>query len=406
MKELTFLHCADLHLDSPFLGLSQLPKVIFDRIQLSTFKSFENLTTRAIEENVDFVVVSGDLFDGEDRSLRAQAKLRNQFTRLQTNRIPVFMIHGNHDHLGGQWINVEMPDNVFTFGDRVERKSFTLKNGKTCSIYGFSYHKRHVWENMTVFYEKGVGEFHIGVLHGSNGSSATHAAYAPFTIQELESKGMDYWALGHIHQRQELLSDPPVVYPGNIQGRHRKEVGPKGGIIVSIESSEIHRKFVESCDIIWKEVTCSLDGCTNLQESLYVVKRFVHSLRLKNQAVLLSIHLIDVNNLSSDQLQIIRSSEWNGMINEGEEEEENWVWVFRSVVEEQTVTSHMRQPFLQELKGMIEQMNEKEWELAVSDLYQHPQAMRFLELRSFETKKVMQKDAIHKVEFITKKWNK
>ncbi len=406
MKELTFLHCADLHLDSPFLGLSRLPKEMFDRIQLSTFKSFENLTTKAIEEKVDFVVISGDLFDGEDRSLRAQAKLNHQFTRLQTNHIPVFIVHGNHDHLGGRWINIDMPENVFSFGNKVERKTIELKSGKTCSLYGFSYHERHIWENMSKFYEKGEGDIHIGILHGSNGSSATHAAYAPFTIQDLDSKGMDYWALGHIHQRQELQSDPPIIYPGNIQGRHRKEIGPKGGIFVTIGTSETHMKFVESCDILWEEVTYSLMECTNLQELLYEVKRRIHSKRLTNQAVLLSIQLTDLKNLSSDHIQIIRSSEWIEMINEGEEDEENWVWVYRCELEEELHTAHSRQPFMQELKRTMEQLNENEWELAVSELYQHPQAIRFLDPKSLEMKKEIQYEAIHIVEMLTTKWDK
>ena len=105
-NSMTFIHAADLHLDSPFVGLKYLPTQLFERMRESTFLAFSRLITFAIKEQVDFVLLSGDLYDGEERSLKAQLRLKKEFDRLHAAGIEVYVIHGNHDHLGGKWLDL------------------------------------------------------------------------------------------------------------------------------------------------------------------------------------------------------------------------------------------------------------------------------------------------------------
>lgn len=246
MKQVKFIHAADLHLDSPFKGMEMnVAQSVWERMKQSTFESFERIVDKAIQERVDFVLLAGDLYDAETRSLRAQVFVREQMKRLSQYDIPVFIIHGNHDHLGGSWAAIEFPENVHVFTEPyVEEKSF-YKNGELlASIYGFSYLQQAVTDNMTAQYTKmSDAPFHIGMLHGSVEGDAEHNRYAPFQIRELKEKQFDYWALGHIHKREILSEEPYIIYPGNIQGRHRKETGEKGAYLIELTKQGTHCSF-------------------------------------------------------------------------------------------------------------------------------------------------------------------
>ncbi|WP_449539298.1 metallophosphoesterase family protein [Ferdinandcohnia sp. Marseille-Q9671] len=291
MGSLSFLHIADLHLDSPFLGLSNLPSEIFKRVQESTFTSFAGLIDIAIEKKVDFVVIAGDIFDGEDRSLRAQSRFRREMERLQEHQIKAFVIHGNHDHLGGTWPQFEWPSNVHVFtSENVDAIPYQ-KNGELLAyIYGFSYGRRAVLENKTPFYCKKEGAlFHIGLLHGSKEGENAHSRYAPFLLSELQQKGFDYWALGHIHTREILSQDPPIIYPGNIQGRHRKETGDKGGYVVKLSNAGTTYTFVSTADLIWEHTTLDVTGLDTFDKLVDQTLSHMDMLRNDNKGLFLTI---------------------------------------------------------------------------------------------------------------------
>lgn len=135
MTKLTFIHAADLHLDSPFAGMSNIPSLPFKRLKESTFQSAKNMFDLAIARSVDFVLLSGDLFDESNRSLKAQLFLRNQFLRLQTQGIDVFIIYGNHDHLGGEWTPIEWYLRMCTFFQAVHQVSNPTIEGAACCKY-------------------------------------------------------------------------------------------------------------------------------------------------------------------------------------------------------------------------------------------------------------------------------
>lgn len=263
MERIRFIHAADLHLDSPFTGLGRLlPDYLMKELRESPFRSFQRIVRTALKENVDFVILAGDLFDGENRSLRTQVRLREEMLTLREADIPVYIIHGNHDHLGGSWTKIELPGNVHVFGADTGVARFE-KNGTAVHLYGFSYPRRHMPERMAGTYTKLEGaDYHIGLLHGSAEGSSGHSPYAPFTAMELAEKGFDYWALGHIHIHSVVSEEPLAVYPGNIQGRNRKESGPKGCCLVELNGKDADYAFVETAGFIWETKKIDTRGYT------------------------------------------------------------------------------------------------------------------------------------------------
>ncbi|MGN1401418.1 MAG: exonuclease SbcCD subunit D [Bacillus sp. (in: firmicutes)] len=257
VKELTFIHAADLHLDSPFAGLKQVPEHLLTKMRDATFQAFKRVVDEAIQYRVQFILLAGDLYDGENRSLRTQVRVREQLERLVPYGIQVYIIHGNHDHLNGKWVKLEMPEHVHSFQDQYEMKVYEHA-GLKAHIYGYSYPVQHVKQRIIDQYKKtGEADYHIGMLHGNLEGSKGHGNYAPFSQADLLDKDMDYWALGHIHARRELSQSPPVVYPGNTQGRHRKEGGPKGCYHVVLKGKESRLTFLQTSEIIWEDVVIS-----------------------------------------------------------------------------------------------------------------------------------------------------
>ncbi|THF83362.1 DNA repair exonuclease [Cohnella fermenti] len=266
----TFLHAADLHLDSPFRGLARAPKAVRERLKESTFASFEKLVSLSRLEKVDFVVLAGDLYDAADRSLRAQLRMQKQLTLLAEDGIPVFIVHGNHDPENGWQARLDYPEQVTVFGSRrVEFRAVDNRRGERIAhVYGISYREAAVRENLAAGFEKKEGApFHLALLHANVDGDAAHDNYAPCRLSELAGKGFDYWALGHVHGRRVLGESPHVVYPGNSQGRSIREIGPKGGYVVSVsETGDVSLSFRDTADVLWTELAVSIEGIRTEQE--------------------------------------------------------------------------------------------------------------------------------------------
>lgn len=246
-EQISFIHAADLHLDSPFQGLASVPEDIFKQIQASTFDALDNLVKTAISKKVDFILLVGDLFDNEHQSLKAQIKLKKAFEELNRHAINVYLSYGNHDFVKGNTYPVTYPDNVYIFNEEaVGHFTFYKNDREVANIYGFSYENRSVKQNKASEFEVQNQDvpFHIAMLHGSLYNNTEHDTYAPFYLNELSDKDFDYWALGHIHQREILNQNPPIIYPGNTQGRNRKESGARGCYHVSLHKNETDMTFI------------------------------------------------------------------------------------------------------------------------------------------------------------------
>ncbi|MBZ0108868.1 MAG: DNA repair exonuclease [Candidatus Scalindua rubra] len=251
-----FIHCADLHLDSPFQGLTTKEPSLADRFKHATNDAFVKIIDLCLSEKVDFLTIAGDTFDGADRSLHAQILLRDQLERLYKAGIPVIIAAGNHDPLCDWLTEIKYPENVHLLGsDKVDKVTIE-KNGKVITtIFGISYSVREVTENLSLkFLAEAKDTVSIGMLHANVGSKKEHAVYSPCTINDLKAANMDIWLLGHIHTPEVLCDNPLILYPGNIQGRHINEDGPRGCYIIKIDSSrKISYEFKSVQNILWKQ---------------------------------------------------------------------------------------------------------------------------------------------------------
>ncbi len=395
MKQITFIHAADLHLDSPMIGLSHLPKEIFERMKESTFVALKKLTDAAIHHRVDFVILAGDLFDEQDRSVRAQMRLRKEMERLNQYQIPVYVIHGNHDHLNGEWIHLEMPSNVHVFGGKVGFEKCVTKEAVT-HVYGFSYESRHVTENHLDEYVKHEdADFHIGILHGYGEGSSGHGHYAPFHIKELIHKKFDYWALGHIHKRSTLHENPYIVYPGNIQGRNKKETGSKGCYLVKLTSTNTKLDFIETDDIQWN--TIQLDGqeANSFHELYLLCRKRMEEKRQQGKGVLLSLTLHNVH-LPDKELASALNGELLHSLQDEERDEQCFVWPIQIKIERSFEWDRSQlekeSAFYEELFQAADQpeiVTE-----SIRPLYEHPMARKFLSDLSVKEVKEMKQEAL------------
>ncbi|EAW7143848.1 exonuclease SbcCD subunit D [Listeria monocytogenes] len=330
MKEIQFLHMADLHLDSPFIGLSTLPQPLFSAIQESTFQSLERITTVAIKEAVDFVLIAGDIYDSEDQSVRAQARFAKEMKRLEAANIPVFMIHGNHDFIEKHKEKLALPSNVHVFSEQVEVMSHKTTTGVSVNIYGFSYNERHIRSSRVGEYKiQGDADFHIALLHGSEvSSSEEHDVYAPFRVQEISKKGFDYWALGHIHKRQLLAESPSIYYPGNIQGRNRKESGEKGSSIITLSEASTTIDFIGTSPIIWEEAVITLPENSEINAFYRETTKLLESYQGRSHSYFL--HII----VKMENKQKIDTNDWLQILQEEVEITDNtFVWVHKLTTE-------------------------------------------------------------------------
>lgn len=329
MEKIKFLHTADLHLDSPFVGLKTLPQSIFNKIKNSTFAAFERIIQIAIDQKVDFIVIAGDVYDREHRSVQAQTKLRKGFEILAEYGIEVFISHGNHDHLGGEVLSFNWPENVhFFMGGMVEMLPFYKSDQTKVHLYGFSYPQRVVTENKTAEYKKVHGAtYHIGLLHGALEGNTDHDRYAPFTISELLEKEFNYWALGHIHQKQVLHEQPYMIYPGNIQGLHKGEKGEKGCYIVELQDNDTTIQFFQTNSIKWAAVEIDITTFNRFDELLFACEREKETIRMENESVMVYIKLIGSGPLHQSLLESSLVEELLEYLQEGEEVENSFIWV-------------------------------------------------------------------------------
>ena len=253
-----FIHFADAHLDSPFLGLSFLPSESFKQIQNAPMQSLTKIVDLALKEKVDLVLIAGDTFDSFKPTPSVQIFFAHEIERLVNAQIQVIMIFGNHDHMSKEDLLVaESPYfKLLGNGEKVETVSYKTKNGFEYDVTGFSYLANHINEDFTAQFPAKSNHYTFGIMHAQERAGASSQnVYAPFSLSELQNLNYNYFALGHIHLRQVLSETPLIVYPGNIQGRHINETGPKGCYLGTIDEqtkqTRIH--FVQTNSITWSK---------------------------------------------------------------------------------------------------------------------------------------------------------
>jgi len=272
MSSFRFIHTADIHLDSPLRGLTSHEGVAAERIRSATRAAFDGLVSEAIDQQVAFVVIAGDLYDGNWKDFHTGLFFSHQMGRLAQAGIRVFVLHGNHDAESQITRRLQLPDCVKVFSHR-KAETFVLDDLKV-ALHGQSFPQQAVTENLVPRYpEPRAGHFNIGVLHTALGGMGEHANYAPCSLEELVAKGYQYWALGHVHQGQILHEHPHVVFPGNLQGRHIREIGAKGAQLVTVEGGEVVDLSTFHTDVVrWSRLSVPVEACRSVDDALESIR--------------------------------------------------------------------------------------------------------------------------------------
>ena len=276
----SFLHAADLHLDTPFASVGGFPEHVGAALREASLDAWTQLVDEAIGREVAFVLLAGDLYDGAERGIRAQRAFLDGVTRLADAGIRTLLVHGNHDPVAEGWTAItEFPPLVTTFpAHRVASERFQA-GGEEVVVHGTSYAVAATSDNLTRRYPVAEGGgFHIGLLHANVGGPITgHADYSPCTVEDLHRTGYQYWALGHVHGRRVLHDgDPWVVYPGNLQGRSTKptERGPKGAVLVTVtDGVAAAPTFVPLDRVRFTDLSISIDPYRDLGSLLEQLER-------------------------------------------------------------------------------------------------------------------------------------
>lgn len=263
-----FVHTADIHLDSPLQRLEAYEGAPVEEIRQASRRAFENLVDLAVDEAVDFMLIAGDLFDGDWKDYNTGLYLIKQLRRLGEAHIEVFVIAGNHDAAGQMTRGLPYPQNVHLFSSR--KPETKLLETANVAVHGQSFSRAAVTDNLASSYPDPVpGHFNIGLLHTSLTGREGHEPYAPCGLDDLVNKGYDYWALGHVHRYEIVVRDPPVVFPGCIQGRHVREAGAKGCVLVTVSEGSPPEVVRHDIDVIrWERATVDLSGAASVDEIL------------------------------------------------------------------------------------------------------------------------------------------
>ncbi|UIF88599.1 DNA repair exonuclease [Cupriavidus sp. UYPR2.512] len=273
-----FIHAADIHLDSPLHGLSAYPDAPADMLRNATRDAFTALVTAAIDEEADFMVIAGDLYDGTWRDHNTGIFFCKEMGRLRRAGIPVYVLFGNHDAESEMTKQLQLPDNVHTFSTR-KAETFRIDELKV-ALHGHSFKEKEVTSNLVTAYPAPVpGFFNIGVLHTALEGNTVHANYAPCSRVELHAKGYQYWALGHVHEYAIWREASTIVFPGNLQGRNIRETGRRGAVTVTVDDSgdvSVERLLIDV--LRWEPVTVDASECSTLNEVAREVGRRLEAL--------------------------------------------------------------------------------------------------------------------------------
>jgi predicted phosphodiesterase len=270
-----FVHAADLHIDSPLRGLDRYDGAPVLRLRAATRRALENLVALCLAEKASFLLLAGDVFDGSWKDFSTGLFFASQMARLREAKVAVLIVRGNHDAMSAITKSLRLPDNVRELSSR-KPETVELADLAVC-VHGQSFAQRATTDDLAARYPDAVrGAFNIGLLHTCVDGREGHDRYAPTTLETMRSKGYDYWALGHVHAREVLSTEPWIVFPGNLQGRHARETGEKGASLVTVEDGVIKAVEHRALDVVrWEQVSVDVTGSS---DPLEVVDRVRDSL--------------------------------------------------------------------------------------------------------------------------------
>ena len=330
----TFIHCADLHLDSPFEGVHAVEPWVAEILRKATFDAFQQVVNIALQEKCDFIIISGDVYDGADRSLHAKLRFRDILRSVTDANLSCYIVHGNHDPLSGWEPEITLPNGVVRFaGEQVSKFTFCKENEELAHIYGISFQERAIQQNLARSFRKETKEvFSIGILHCNVGGIPNHDNYAPCSLDDLITTGIDYWALGHVHTPMIIHKhDPIIIYPGNTQGRNITEYGPRGCYLTKVyENGNADFEFRATDIVRWFREEIDISELSTLDDLLDVLiqRREDVRLRAENRHAILRLVLTGRGELHHLLRQRIDpEKDLASPLREGEINHDQFVWI-------------------------------------------------------------------------------
>ena len=393
MARFRFVHAADLHLDSPFVGMkASAPENVTKALHSATFKAYEKIVELCISERVDALLVAGDVYDSADRSLRAQRRFVEGLERLHTAGIRSFVCHGNHDPLDGWEAQLNYPPSCTRFGATFESVPVFKDDPNRAIVVGISYPTRDVTQNLVQLLGRvDPDPLFVGLMHANVGNNLGHGPYAPCSLDDLVQSGIDYWALGHVHTRQVLNEQSPtVVYPGNSQGRHPNETGARGVYFAEVNDGGntcLHFRAVDT--IRWERLNLDISHCETDQHLIDSLHQQVEDALdgADGRSVVLRVTLSGQGSLYSSLRQPNFIEDLRADLNDAWAGRSPFAWCER--IEDETASPFNRQErlqgsdFLAEVLKTADQVKDDPELLArfrdgLSDLYQHHRYRRHL----------------------------
>ena len=305
-----FIHAADLHLDSPLIGLERYEGAPVARIRGATREALKNLVSLALSEAVAFVLIAGDLFDGDWKDYNTGLFFVDQMRCLREASIPVFLVSGNHDAASQVSKSLKMPENVHGFS--VKRAETFPLDPPGVAIHGQGFARAAVTSDLASDFPKALpGCFNIGLLHTSATGRPGHEPYAPCTLEGLIAKGYDYWALGHVHKREILSPDPLILFSGNTQGRNIRETGPKGCTLVTVQEGKVLSADAIDLDVLrWVLLEIPLSEARDPDDILERVAATVHAERNLHSDRLLAMRFLFTGSCSPSTALTLHSEQF------------------------------------------------------------------------------------------------
>ncbi|OQM73344.1 metallophosphoesterase family protein [Manganibacter manganicus] len=284
-----FVHTADLHLDSPLRSLAMRNADLAELIGDATRQALIAIVDLCIDEQVDALIIAGDLYDGDQTSMKTARFLAKQMQRLHEAGIASFIIRGNHDALSRITQELILPPSVTVFGGRSHAVELT-HGDLALSIHGLSFAKPHAPESLLEKYHRPTPDaVNIGIMHTSLAGAPGHNLYAPSKASDLHGWGFDYWALGHVHLRAQHAGDRMVVMPGMPQGRDINEAGEKTVTLVTVGDDRNLIVGERATSIAqFERIPVDLSSATTWRETAELIEQGIGAVRDRTR----SAHLV------------------------------------------------------------------------------------------------------------------
>jgi exonuclease SbcD len=354
---LKFIHASDLHLDSPMRGLEKYEGAPVESIRSSCRAALIKLVDTALQEKVDFILLAGDIYDGDWRDISTGMFFINQMNRLRESNINVYLIKGNHDAAAQISSRLPFPPNVHEFAS-IHPHTMLIPELKT-AIHGQSFATRAIKDNLVMNYPPAEpGYFNIGLLHTSINGREGHDHYAPCSLQDMIDKTYDYWALGHVHRREIVLAGEPtwIVFSGNPQGRSIRETGPKGCTLVTVNEQVIEKVEHINLNVMRWELL-KLDA-TGLKEAEGIYELFRQALDNLDKSIPLAVRLIITGSCRAHYQFAAQTEQWKDRLRMAVMNSYHDIWlekvIFRTVAENKEF--ELFSPAIEAVEQVIEEI--------------------------------------------------